>query len=362
MVKKLILKNIRNKLITISSLVILFQCGSSIASNLNYKIIGDDILYRTSVEIGNLSTTANWFNVTDLKTVNAFQPGQIIDNLGKNKLKFLSSKGDSFEFDININGISYGGIDTSFSRENSELDGSIPTTGGINEELVNSGNPGQFSNKMYRITSGSTVSSFKVVRPIFQIDDKALLRALKKGNIKTGIYRASLPLTYKYRVKYSHSSFWTYEIRSILFSLEINYTAKTLESIEVFGDGNIKAEYIDHSSKVKGNTKFNVTAKGVMPDGIMMTFVDKARNFHLRTALDTIPYNVYCSGTSSSNCNEKNLVIDGNYVAKQDKLVITPKRGNENDFNFDILIDFDSTFVRSGIYSDNFVIIFEVVI
>ncbi len=341
-------------------LVLMMISFNASSSQLSYKLIGNNLLYTTAIPVNGISTTSSWSNVLDNRTTYAFQPGQLTRNLGRNELQFIGDNGARFMFDIDIKGLFYGGIDSRFTRMGAENYGDIDSIKLGNQELLNSGSPGQFSNYIYQSNSDNTVSLFKVIKPVFRLDSKTLSDFLLENKIDTGKYRASLPLVYQYRVQYAKEALWTYEIRSFVFNIEIDYTGRVLNSILVTGEGVMTPNFSSNKTEVTGETSFSVRAKGMMPEGISMRFLDQRRDYSLKREGFGIPYSISCKDSHTGICKTKVIVQEGKYIAKEDKVLVVPTKNNESDFIFDLMINYRSGYVKAGTFTDTFVVMFEV--
>ncbi|HHP0450290.1 TPA: hypothetical protein ACRZZH_003129 [Vibrio harveyi] len=360
MAKKLTLKIILNNLSLCLLFILMMNSFHARSSQLNYKFIGNKLIYTTAIPVNSIVTTASWTNVLNNKTAYSFQPGQLNRNLGINELQFVGDNGTRFRFDIDIKGLFYGGIDTRFARIEAEHNADIESIKLGNQELLNTGGVGQFSNYIYQSKSDNTVSLFKVIKPVFSLESKKLSDFLITNKIESGRYRASLPLAYQYRVQYAKNAIWTYEVRTFVFNIEIDYTGRALNSISVSGDGVIIPSYSSNKTEVIGETSFNVRAEGMMPDGISMRFLDQRRDYNLKMESFEIPYSIACKDTQSGICKTKAIVQNGKYIAKDEKLLVVPTKGNETDFTFELMVNYSSGYIKSGTFTDTFVVMFEV--
>lgn len=364
MVTKLMLKTMFDKLLATS----LLSCAvfTAHASTLSIEATGTKLKYTTEISNTVAKTTADWTVIPSPHAPHAFQVGQIVEMGVKNAL-FLGDNGTNFNFDVNLTGIEYGGIRSDFNYVPATSETGIPSVRVGTSEVVTGGSHSMYSNSMYvSKTSGVRPNAFTVVRPVFELNTTELLDHLVNEAMGSGIYRFNMPLTYKYKVQYEKDSPWAYEIRTFNFGIEVKYTGVFLENITVTGSGSITPEKVgEFNTRVIGDASYTVTATGLLPDGITMEFMrdngDKYHLFHEDDNTKFIPYNVKCKPRSASSVCEENLVVDGT-LAVPHKTVVQPTRGNEASFSFDIEASIDTEYVPSGMYRDDFIIVFEVVI
>ena len=133
--------------------------------------------------------------------------------------------------------------------------------------------------------------------------------------------------------------------------------------------GVLNTTYAPGTTEVRGEASYTVQAKGVMPFGIRMRFLQPGRRFELQKAANepTIPYNLKCTSASATcQVNRRRtveLVKNGTFMGGNTGIVlIKPNQEQGRDFVFNLDVDFTSGFVPPGHYQDDFVLMFDVVL
>ena len=349
------------------------------ASQLSFDITGDRINHDSSVIVNGMKATALWTNVPNVITAQAWQPGQLTTALGPRTVTFTGT-GGTFDLTVDIRGLQYGGISGNFTRLNASAVPGAPAgdfTSAVmgDGELVTSAAPGFSSTTYVSEKAGlGSITPYTIVRPVFTYSETELLAALNPRDTNavrpgTGVYRASIPLTYRYRVLYQKNGIWTYESRNFVFNMDVKFLGNVLERIEVTGTGDFLLTYPEDRPIVQGTTLFNVRATGVMPKGLRMRFVDHNRNYHLNASapgsIAGIPYNLVFQGRGSNigGMSNRTLVSDGRFLETGGSVVVNSSSRNIEQLLFDLEANFATTdVVPAALYSDTFVVIFDVVI
>lgn len=339
------------------------------ATQLLFDVLGERISYDTMVGQPGRYTTALWMNTSKVGPAYAWVPGQL-DTSGPTTIT-LSGNGHSTTFDLELKGVVYGGISGNLAKVTapSGIGGSAAGAQEGSSYTVYSGAAQSFGTEMYQSTTTARHSPFTMVRPLFNLDTTALLAALK--GLPSGTYTAALPLSYRYKVQYEQGGVWSHEIRPLALTFQVQYLGLSLDKITVTGTGNITPVYEQHSSRVSGETSWTVSATGMMPAGISMTFEQPDRQFEMKPAVasekqssaQVIPYNLTINNTNSvMGSGEPNtLVQNGKIIAGADTVIIKPASGTERlDFKLDA--DFSQGYIPSGTYMDQFTVMFQVVV
>ncbi|MFS1960117.1 hypothetical protein BCU31_008540 [Vibrio lentus] len=200
-----------------------------------------------------------------------------------------------------------------------------------------------------------SITPFYFYRPTFNIDTASLLNALQ-GQAK-GVYTATIPADIKYYYR-SAGGALTYRILPDVFTVNIDYTPNSLESINVVGDGVLSPMYDTTNHTVSAQTTFNITALGQFSTGLSMTLLTNEFELTSASGKTSIPYSIQCN---EANCEDTDWVKSGvnqldnsqtSYVIQSPSSVI----------NFDLNINYQnipSTDVETGTYSGNFTVMFE---
>jgi len=345
------------------------------ASQLLVDVTGDRLNYTSAVATGSAQTTATWSNI-DVNPVYAWQPGQLTQGLGSQTLT-LTGGSESVSLTLNVLGLAYGGIPSGFTEQSAPTGLDSNTVTGkreANTMVIDSGAAGAFTSKIFQ-SSAASYTPFTLVRPVFSFNSAALVTALSALQATTSTLRGTLTLPFKYRAQYTANGIWSYEARTLNFQVEVKYLAARLEFILVSGSGQLNTTYTEGTTEVKGEASYTIRAKGVMPKGIRMRFVDPARTFALQPVagksntqrtVSTIPYNLKCT-SANANCQVSKqrtvqLVTNGRFAGDSTGVVlITPTDERGRDFQFNLDASFTSGFVPAGRYQDNFVVMFDVV-
>lgn len=357
----------------ITAFMLVYSGGSAYASQLLVDITGDRLNYTSAVAAGSAQTTASWSNVL-VPPVYAWQPGQLDQGLGSQSITLTGNTGETVNLTVNIVGLAYGGIPTGFTEHSAPTGLDSNTVVGkleANAMVLDSGTAGTFASKIFQSTTTQSHTPFTLVRPVFSFTTADLVRAL--DGLKSADFHGSLTLPYKYRVQYLTDGIWSYEVRTVNFQVAVTFLAATLEYILVSGSGQLSTTYTPGTTEVRGEASYTVRAKGVMPRGIRMRFLQPAREFALlpqqsspQKTTHTIPYSLKCTSANAtcqiSKRRTVELVTNGHFVGDSTGVVlITPTDEQGRDFQFNLDASFTSGFVPAGTYQDNFVVMFDVV-
>lgn len=341
---------------------------------LTYDVVGEKIKYKTSTNafFGNAQKTTNWDNIY-LRPATSWIPGQLFNVSADGVKNFVGDSGDSFTLDIKLTGIEYSGIRNGsggfFYQKSPTALGSDNIATYNNSNSIEVNQPGDFHYMMFTSEPSSpSIEPFTSVRPLFIIDDSSLLSKLK--GLRSGVYRTTIPVSFKYRVKYLNDLAWSYEQRTVPLHIEIKYLATVLDKITVTGDGVFIPKYSESSATVSSKTSYEIKASGEMPNGISMKF-NRNRDYIMRNKLPpinsssesiAIPYTIKCLNglPSGGECKSVLLVDNGRYVADE-RIYVRPVMSTKN-IDFKLELSFDTDFKRTGDYDDTFIVMFEVVL
>ena len=351
------------------------------AAQLLIAITGDRLDYTTAVAVGAAQSTAAWSNI-DVFPVYAWQPGQLTNGLGSQSVTLTGNiTGESVNLTLNVLGLAYGGIPAGFNLASAPAGLDHNTVVGkhdANTMVIDSGAASTFTSKIFQSRTADSHTPFTLVRPIFSFTTSGLIAALAR--LGSTSFQGTLSLPFKYRAQYVIDGVWSYEVRPLMLQVAVQYLPSRLENILVSGSGQLTTTYTPGTTEVRGEGSYTVQAKGVMPNGIRMRFLQPTRQFALQptpttrqpdrqgTAGKPIPYNLKCTSASATCQLSKqrtvvDLVTNGHFMGDSTGVVlITPTSTVGRDFQFNLDVNFTSGYVPTGRYQDNFVVMFDVVL
>lgn len=335
---------------------LLLLAAPSYAATLNINVEGQQIRFENAITLGgNNYTLSDWSIASGLTTTSQFLPSAFVTDK-PDTMTLTSNAGQSVEAAIAVNGLQYNTASNPFTRgENlfvtpvcsqSQLSGNIVT-------LHDSDTQNCSAN--FSLDYPQSITPFYFYRPTFNIDTTSLLNALQ-GQAK-GVYTATIPADIKYYYR-SAGGALTYRILPDVFTVNIDYTPNSLESIDVVGDGVLSPVYDTTNHTVSAQTTFNVTALGQFSTGLSMTLLTNEFELVSASGKTSIPYSIQCN---EANCEDTDWVKNGvnqldnnqtSYVIQSPSSVI----------NFDLNINYQnipSTDVETGTYSGSFTVMFE---
>ena len=336
------------------------------ASLLLLDVTTDRVNYSSLQGAVGQQTTAGWIPAAP-NPAHAWIPGQLATT-GPQRLSLSSSDGSTVDISLDLRGIVYGGI-SGFNQASPPpgLGGTASGSVQGNSYAIYSGAARTFANQMYQTASGGSTTPFTLVRPIFALDESAVLTAL--DGRETGTYHGTLTVNYRYRVQYTSGGIWTYEVRPLVLPVQIRYRARVLDSLTMVGNGVFTPKYTVNSTEVTGETSWTFTATGTMPAGIYMMFMTPpGKRFAMTKIRATegdpdLPYNLVVSNDNSAmgSGSPNQLITDGVLAPGARRVVIVPTNGVEQ-LGFSLKANFRSGYVTSGIYTDQIPLMFGLVI
>lgn len=336
------------------------------ASQLYFDVTSTRMNYHSMVGAVGQHTTAGWMNAVGVHPAYAWIPGQL-DSTGASTVT-LNGTGGNLNLSVDLKGIVYGGIPAGFTNAPAPagLAGSALASVQGNSFAVYGGPAQSYASQMYQRSGSDAHTPFTMMRPIFAVNTDELITALQ--GLPSGTYTGTLPMSYRYRVQYQQGGTWSYEVRSIPLTVQVKYVARALERITVTGTGAFTPVYTEGTTEVTGQTSWNVIASGMMPAGIHMRFQQPDKRFAMTksgAAADApdIPYNLKINNTNSEmgTGDPQILITNGALTSGADQVIIKPVSGVEQ-IGFSLDADFASGFVPGGEYTDQFTVMFEVVI
>ena len=257
---------------------------------------------------------------------------------------------------IAVNGLQYNTASNPFTRGDNLFVTPVCSQSQLSGNIVTlHDNDTQNCSADFSLEYPQSITPFYFYRPTFNIDTASLLNALQ-GQAK-GVYTATIPADIKYYYR-SAGGALTYRILPDVFTVNIDYTPNSLESINVVGDGVLSPMYDTTNHTVSAQTTFNITALGQFSTGLSMTLLTNEFELTSASGKTSIPYSIQCN---EANCEDTDWVKSGvnqldnsqtSYVIQSPSSVI----------NFDLNVNYQnipSTDVETGTYSGNFTVMFE---
>ncbi|PMH27929.1 hypothetical protein BCU71_05045 [Vibrio lentus] len=335
---------------------LLFAAMPNYAATLNINIEGQQIRFENAITLGgNNYTLSDWSIASGLTTTSQFLPSAFVTDK-PDTMTLTSNSGQSVEAAIAVNGLQYNTASNPFTRGDNLFVTPVCSQSQLSGNIVTlHDNDTQNCSADFSLEYPQSITPFYFYRPTFNIDTASLLNALQ-GQAK-GVYTATIPADIKYYYR-SAGGALTYRILPDVFTVNIDYTPNSLESINVVGDGVLSPMYDTTNHTVSAQTTFNITALGQFSTGLSMTLLTNEFELTSASGKTSIPYSIQCN---EANCEDTDWVKSGvnqldnsqtSYVIQSPSSVI----------NFDLNINYQnipSTDVETGTYSGNFTVMFE---
>ncbi|MCC4785390.1 hypothetical protein CSB62_15000 [Vibrio splendidus] len=335
---------------------LLFAAMPNYAATLNINIEGQQIRFENAITLGgNNYTLSDWSIASALTTTSQFLPSAFVTDK-PDTMTLTSNSGQSVEAAIAVNGLQYNTASNPFTRGDNLFVTPVCSQSQLSGNIVTlHDNDTQNCSADFSLEYPQSITPFYFYRPTFNIDTASLLNALQ-GQAK-GVYTATIPADIKYYYR-SAGGALTYRILPDVFTVNIDYTPNSLESINVVGDGVLSPMYDTTNHTVSAQTTFNITALGQFSTGLSMTLLTNEFELTSASGKTSIPYSIQCN---EANCEDTDWVKSGvnqldnsqtSYVIQSPSSVI----------NFDLNINYQnipSTDVETGTYSGNFTVMFE---
>ncbi|PMG49180.1 hypothetical protein BCU90_00720 [Vibrio lentus] len=335
---------------------LLLLAAPSYAATLNINIEGQQVRFENAITLGgNSYTLSDWSIASGLTTTSQFLPSAFVTDK-PDTMTLTSNAGQSVEAAIAVNGLQYNTASNPFTRGDNLFVTPVCSQSQLSGNIVTlHDNDTQNCSADFSLDYPQSITPFYFYRPTFNIDTASLLNALQ-GQAK-GVYTATIPADIKYYYR-SAGGALTYRILPDVFTVNIDYTPNSLESIDVVGDGVLSPMYDTTNHTVSAQTTFNITALGQFSTGLSMTLLTNEFELTSASGKTSIPYSIQCN---EANCEDTDWVKSGvnqldnsqtSYVIQSPSSVI----------NFDLNINYQnipSTDVETGTYSGNFTVMFE---
>ena len=335
---------------------LLLLAAPSYAATLNINIEGQQVRFENAITLGgNNYTLSDWSIASGLTTTSQFLPSAFVTDK-PDTMTLTSNAGQSVEAAIAVNGLQYNTASNPFTRGDNLFVTPVCSQSQLSGNIVTlHDNDTQNCSADFSLEYPQSITPFYFYRPTFNIDTASLLNALQ-GQAK-GVYTATIPADIKYYYR-SAGGALTYRILPDDFTVNIDYTPNSLESINVVGDGVLSPMYDTTNHTVSAQTTFNITALGQFSTGLSMTLLTNEFELTSASGKTYIPYSIQCN---EANCEDTDWVKSGvnqldnsqtSYVIQSPSSVI----------NFDLNVNYQnipSTDVETGTYSGNFTVMFE---
>ena len=335
---------------------LLFAAMPNYAATLNINIEGQQVSFENAITLGgNQYTLSDWSIANGLTTTSQFLPSAFVTDK-PDTMSLTNNAGQNIDIQIALKGLQYNVSSNFYMVDHSELVAPICSTSNLSGNIVTLyDNDTQNCSADFSLEYPQSITPFYFYRPTFDIDTTSLLNALQ-GQEK-GVYTATIPADIKYYYQSSGGAL-TYRILPDVFTVNIDYTPNSLESIDVTGHGVLSPVYDKTNHTVSAQTTFNITALGQFSTGLSMTLLTNEFKLKSASGETSIPYSIKCN---EANCEDTDWVKNGvnqldnsqtSYVIQSPSSVI----------NFDLNVNYQnisSTEVETGTYSGNFTVMFE---
>ncbi|ROO76052.1 hypothetical protein EDB69_0659 [Vibrio crassostreae] len=335
---------------------LLFAAMPNYAATLNIHIEGQQVRFENAITLGgNNYTLSDWSIASGLTTTSQFLPSAFVTDK-PDTMTLTSNAGQSVEAAIAVNGLQYNTASNPFTRGDNLFVTPVCSQSQLSGNIVTlHDSDAQNCSADFSLEYPQSITPFYFYRPTFNIDTASLLNALQ-GQAK-GVYTATIPADIKYYYR-SAGGALTYRILPDVFTVNIDYTPNSLESIDVVGDGVLSPVYDTTNHTVSAQTTFNITALGQFSTGLSMTLLTNEFELTSASGKTAILYSIQCN---ESNCEDTDWVKNGvnqldnnqtSYVIDSPSSVI----------NFDLNVNYQnipSTDVETGSYSGSFTVMFE---
>lgn len=326
------------------------------AATLNINIEGQQVRFDNAIALGgNQYTLSDWSTANGLMTTSQFLPSAFVTDK-PDTITLTCNTGQNVEAAIAVNGLQYNTASNQYTRGDNQFVAPTCSQSQLSGNVVTLYDTDvQSCSANFSLEYSQSITPFYFYRPTFEVDTTALLNTLQ-GQEK-GIYTATIPADIKYYYL-SAGGALTYRILPDVFTVNLDYTPNSLESIDVSGDGVLSPIYDTTNHTVSAQTTFNITAIGLFSTGLSMTLLTNEFELTAASGKTTIPYSIQCN---ESNCEDTDWVINGvnqldnnqtSYVIESPSSVI----------NFDLNVNYQnipSTDVETGSYSGHFTVMFE---
>lgn len=298
---------------------------------------------------GQYYTPSQWSVVNNLPPTNEWVPGGLLNSTSSTLT--LISEGTVIDVPFEVIGFEYntgsvmpsnGTLQSGSVCSKTDSSGKVIRVTGVGGCLYENS-----------LTYGGTFSPYSFIRPIVGIDTVALTDAF--NGFPKGVYRGTVNVSnfYDYVVP-SSGGITARRVKNIPITLEVDYEPSFISSVAINGDRELTVFYDLDRNVVRGETILVAQAQGWFTDGLSISLLPNRTNYALTgPSMTQIPYSIECL-----DCSSVMLVNEGNVVTTE------TKRAGANSASLGLSIrvsfqDVDLNSVESGLYSDNFILVFE---
>ena len=367
---------IKHTLSSICSLACLLPVSIVYASTLSLSVVGDKVVFNNAFNIsGSDYALTDWQVVGQLTPTNEWQPSL---TASVNEFK-ISGPGGELTVPIKIKGMQYNlGGNTGVTLNATPLMSGTPcnsrsSLNGVVVSLFANGFNGASPNSCdanFSIKTLKKYNPFYFIRPVFEIDEVALIKRLTElPTVVGGNYVGSITLSSKYYFK--ENNILTYRLMPArTFSINLNYKPEIITDVRVDTFKEITPVYNTTAHTVSGSTSFQINAAGYFVNGIKMVFIDKDYSMKhvfdesnpddIKYGTDKIPYSIRCE-----TCATKQIVSEGNLdesVKNNNNSVENRIASPASNITFSIDVgysDIKAETVSTGLYRDTIIILFK---
>ncbi|NDJ80267.1 hypothetical protein GXP65_04470 [Vibrio campbellii] len=318
------------------ALIFVFYLSNVGAATLHGVIEGSQLWWNNGQSMGNYVALSNWKPINGLTPTHEWLPGTFL-TLPNNTIT-LQGPGGEVNVEITVAGLEYelGQASAHFTDRGAPMIGSsscnVSEQQGSTTRLIGNN---CVANESYVTTDPAIqYTPFQFVRPLLEVDSNAVVQAFKNSGVVSGVYSGMVTVQPVYYFK-SNTGTWTYRYAaSVPMIVMIDYTAASLDSVQIEGNGVIQPTYDTLNHKVSGDTLFNIVAKGSFTSGVQLTLDDVPYEMEFEsTGVENLPYNISCIGA----CSQSQLVVDG--IRQQPEAVIT---GSDSEVSFRLKVHYDA--------------------
>lgn len=324
------------------------------ASEIQLKILGNEVSWITAQQKNGYFIPSQWTEFPNVPKASSWIPVGV--NHDRSHYVTFTNGVDSVQVYLPIIGFQYYSPDT-FQVKNSKKSGAqFFNEGGHSFYVTGEG----ASSKILELDVVN--SPFSKVKPIYQLDQKALIDALQNADMPKGIYKANI--TYHSKYDYSISNTSASYMFSGMNSFVVDYTPSNLAKLSVSGEDKLKLNY---KEKVfSGETFYDIEASGVFSNGVSVG-LQRALHKSNRYALESenkdgtyILYDVTC--ISGCEKNMHSFIKEGQANIDMNKNKATILSLDKKSAKAKIRISFKDkplSEVNDGIYKGKFTLIFQ---
>lgn len=333
-------------------ILLLLPISHGFCFTLNGTVANGKLTWDNLISSQGQNTLSTWSPLSGLTPTTKWRPGFMASPQPLSSIT-LNNGGNTISFPLTITGIEYN------AGSNSIADVIDNPGTQICDTSIAFGNVVQLAgawnctyNKL--INNGVSKTPFFFLRPLFYIDETALLELFYEK--PEGQYSGSIPFTIRYYY-YSSSGALTYRDIRQSFAIQIFNKPSYISTVVINGGGVLVPVYDKIQKIVSATTDFQVNATGNFDKGMKMILQDRAYNLSSLSLANTIPYSISCVGAA---CTDSRLVAGG--ILSKQSTILNSVAGNKKNIDFLLNVSYENVAaanVESGTYTDSFTILFE---